>query len=37
MDGKGRGDAYVEVTTTVPKKLNKKQKDLIKDLAETGL
>jgi curved DNA-binding protein len=37
MNSKGRGDAYVEVTTTVPKKLNKKQKDLVKELAEMGL
>jgi DnaJ-class molecular chaperone len=37
MDKKGRGDAYVEVVTTVPKKLNKKQKDLVKELADKGL
>lgn len=37
MKGGGRGDAFVQVTIEVPKRLNKKQKDLIKELAETGL
>ena len=37
MNGKGRGDTYVQVTIKVPKKLNKKQKELIQELAETGL
>jgi curved DNA-binding protein len=36
MDGKGRGDAYVHVTAAVPNKLNKKQKALMKVLAEAG-
>jgi curved DNA-binding protein len=37
MNEKGRGDAYVYVNISIPKKLNKKQEDLIKKLAETGL
>ena len=37
MKGKGRGDAYVEISIEVPKKLNKKQKSLMKSLAEAGL
>lgn len=37
MNSKGRGDTYVQVTIKVPTKLNKKQKDLIQELAETGL
>lgn len=37
MNGSGRGDAYVKVSPLVPQKLNKKQKDLVKELAETGL
>ena len=37
MKGNGRGDAYVQVTIAVPKKLNKKQKDLLKKLAEAGI
>ena len=37
MNEKGRGDAYVYVNITIPKKLNKKQEDLIKKIAETGL
>jgi curved DNA-binding protein len=36
MDGSGRGDAYVQVAVAVPKKLNKKQKALIKEMAEAG-
>jgi curved DNA-binding protein len=34
--GNGRGDAYVQVTVAVPKRLNKKQKALLKELAEAG-
>jgi curved DNA-binding protein len=37
MNGTLRGDAYVEVTVAVPKNPTKKQKALIKDLAEAGL
>lgn len=37
MNGNGRGDAYVKVTIAIPKKLNKKQKALVKELAEAGL
>jgi curved DNA-binding protein len=36
MDGGGRGDAYVQVVIGVPQKLNKKQKDLIKEMADAG-
>lgn len=37
MNGRGRGDAYVEINITVPKKINNKQKSLVKSLAEEGL
>ena len=37
MGGKGSGDAYVRVTVAVPKKLNKKQRSLAKELADAGL
>ena len=37
MKGGGRGDAYTEISIAVPKKLNKKQKSLIKSLKEAGL
>jgi curved DNA-binding protein len=36
MNGGGRGDALVQVSVAVPKKLSKKQKDLLKDMAEAG-
>jgi len=36
-NGNGRGDAYAEISVKIPKKLNKKQKNLIKSLAETGM
>ena len=36
MNRNGRGDAYVQVTVGVPKKLNKKQKALAKELADIG-
>jgi curved DNA-binding protein len=36
MTGGGRGDSYVVVGVSVPKKLNKKQRALVKDLAEQG-
>ncbi|MCP4668115.1 MAG: J domain-containing protein, partial [Deltaproteobacteria bacterium] len=37
MKGRGRGDAYAEITVQIPKKLNKKQKPLVTSLAEEGL
>lgn len=37
MNKKGRGDAYVQVTIGIPKKLNKKQKALAEELKEAGL
>jgi len=37
MNGSGRGDAYVKISPLVPKKLNKKQRDLVNELAKTGL
>jgi len=37
MAGGCRGDAYVQVVVTVPEKLNKKQKALIRGLEEAGL
>jgi curved DNA-binding protein len=36
MNSSARGDAFVQVTIAVPKKLSKKQKDLLKDMAEAG-
>ena len=35
--GRGRGDAYVEISIQVPKKLNNKQKTIINSLKEVGL
>ena len=37
MKGGGQGDAYAEISIAVPKKLNKKQKSLVKSLKEAGL
>jgi curved DNA-binding protein len=37
MRGSGRGDMYVVVNVKMPKKLSKKQKELVESLAETGL
>lgn len=37
MKSNGRGDAYAEISITVPKKLNKKQKLAVKSMAEAGL
>ena len=37
LNGGGQGDAYVKINPVLPKKLNKKQKNLINSLAETGL
>ena len=36
LKGGGRGDAFVVIAIEVPKKLNKKQKALVKELAEQG-
>lgn len=36
-NGGGRGDAYAEINIKIPKKLNKKQKSLVKSLSEAGL
>jgi curved DNA-binding protein len=36
MNGSGRGDAYVRINIAVPKRLNNKQKELVKKLAELG-
>jgi molecular chaperone DnaJ len=35
--GSGRGDLFVELEVDVPKKLNKKQKELLENLKEEGL
>ncbi|MFC1867025.1 DnaJ C-terminal domain-containing protein [Thermodesulfobacteriota bacterium] len=37
MNGNGRGDAYVIVNISVPKRLDKKQKELLKEISEAGL
>ena len=37
MHGKSQGDLYVHIHINMPKRLNKKQKGLIEQLAETGL
>ena len=37
MHGKGQGDLYVNIQINMPKRLTKKQKSLIEQLAETGL
>ena len=37
MDGKGQGDLYVRIHVHIPKELSKKQKDLIGQLADSGL
>jgi molecular chaperone DnaJ len=36
MGGKGQGDEYVEVYVTAPKKLTKRQKELMEEFAATG-
>ena len=33
----GRGDQYVRITVDIPKKLTKKQRDIVKQLSEEGL
>ncbi|MBW2610328.1 MAG: DnaJ domain-containing protein [Deltaproteobacteria bacterium] len=37
MNGSGRGDTYVIINISVPKRLNKKQKALVEEIAEAGL
>jgi curved DNA-binding protein len=37
MKGGGCGDLYVEIVVSMPKKLNKKQKELVENLAAEGL
>jgi curved DNA-binding protein len=37
MDGSGRGDAYARILVSVPTKLTRKQKALLKELEEAGL
>ncbi len=37
MKGSGRGDAYVEISILVPKKITKRQEELIRELAKEGL
>ncbi len=37
MSGGGRGDAYVQIAISVPKKLNKRQQKLAKELADAGM
>ena len=37
MDGRGRGDAYVNINVAVPKKLNSKQRALIEELRDLNL
>lgn len=37
MKGNGRGDAYVDISVSVPKNLNDRQQELIRALAEAGL
>jgi DnaJ-class molecular chaperone len=37
MKVEGRGDAYAEIAIDVPEKLSRKQKELVKGLAESGL
>jgi len=37
MKGQGRGDAYVEISIEIPKKLTKKQKAIVESLKKEGL
>ena len=37
MNGKGRGDVFVIINISIPKKLNKKQEELVQRLREAGL
>ncbi len=37
LKGKGKGDLYVRLVVTVPKKLSKKQKSLLEELVKEGL
>jgi curved DNA-binding protein len=36
LKGKGKGDQYIKITIEIPKKLTKKQSELIKKLSEEG-
>jgi curved DNA-binding protein len=37
MNGKGRGNVFVIINILIPKKLNKKQEELVQRLREAGL
>ncbi len=37
VNGKGRGDAFAGISVAIPKKINDKQKSIVKSLAEEGL
>ena len=36
MNSKGRGDMYVKIVVEIPKNLNQKQKDLLKEFDENN-
>ncbi|MFO7785135.1 MAG: DnaJ C-terminal domain-containing protein [Thermodesulfobacteriota bacterium] len=37
MNGNGRGDCYVQTAVSVPRKLNRKQEEAVRELSEVGL
>jgi curved DNA-binding protein len=37
MRGSGRGDLYVRILVTIPKKLTEQQRKLVLELADSGL